>query len=124
MTSPEPAPVEPTAEMTPLEYLACADREWAAGNHQEASALIWKATKATFVGLAKERGLEYDEELIELAKALEADGAVYQWYYRGSLGVGKLMRDHAEMDVLEGFQLESTFDLARQFLVEQHGEPR
>ena len=118
MTTPEPA-----TEMTALEYLACADREWAAGNHQEAAALIWKATKATFVGLAKERGLVYDDELIELAKALEADGAVYPWYYRGNLGVGKLMRDHAEMDVLEGYQLESTFELARQFLVEQHGQP-
>ena len=61
MTTPEPA-----TEMTALEYLACADREWAAGNHQEAAALIWKATKATFVGLAKERGLEWDERLIGL----------------------------------------------------------
>ena len=120
MTTPEPA-----TELTALEYLAGADREWAAGNHQEASALIWKATKATFVGLAEERGLEdlVDEELIKLAKALETDGAVYHGYYRLSLGVGKLLRDHAEMDVLEGYEQESTFDLARQFLVERHGEP-
>lgn len=114
---------EQTTEMTPREYLAGADREWAAGNHQEAAGLLWKATKSTFIQLAEERGLEYDEYLIGLAKALEADGAVYEWYYRGNLGVAKLMRDHAEMDVLEGYQLESTFDLVRRFLVEQHGEP-
>ena len=117
MTTPEPA-----TEMTALEYLACADREWAAGNHQEAAALIWKATKATFVGLAKERGLEWDERLIGLAKTLEADGSVPEGYYRDNLNVAKLMKTHAEMDVLEGYEIESTYQLARQFLVERHGE--
>ena len=118
MTTPEPA-----TEMTPLEYLACADREWAAGNHQEAAGLLWKATKATFVGLAEERGLEHDEELIDLAKGLEAGGTVYKGYFRLSLGVAKLMRDHADMDVLEDYERETTYDLVRGFLVEQHGEP-
>lgn len=118
-----PSP-EPTAETPAREFLARADREWAAGHHQEAASLIWEGTKATFVALAKERGLGYDEHMIDLAKALEADGSVNKWYFRGSLGVGKLMRDHAEMDVLEGYQLESTFDLARKFLVEQNSQPQ
>ena len=122
MTSPEPAPAEPSTKLTALEYLAGADREWAAGNHQEASALIWKATKATFVRLAEERGLEYDERLIDLAKALESDGSVPEGYYRDNLNVAKLMRTHAEMDVLEDYEIESTFQLARQFLVERHGK--
>ena len=124
MSIPEQASTEPGKNMTPLEYLACADREWEAGNHQEAAGLLWEGTKATFVALAEKRGLEYDEYMIDLAKALEAEGSVHKWYYRGSLGVGKLMRDHAEMDMLEGYQLESTFDLARKFLVEQNGQPQ
>ena len=114
---------EPATEMTPLEYLACADREMAAGNHREAAGLLWKATRSTFIALAQERRLDYDEYLIDLAKALESDGSVFEGYYRDSLVVGKLMHHHAELDVLECYQLESTYQLARQFIVEQHGEP-
>ena len=112
---------EPTTELTPLEYLAHADREWADGNHQEAAALLWKATKSTFVGLAEKHGLEQDEELIGLAKTLDSDGSNYKDYFRLSLGVAKLMRDHAEMDVLEGYELTSTYKLSRQFVEEQLG---
>ena len=112
---------ELSAELTPLEYLAAADKEWAAGYHQQAAALLWKATKSTFIGLAQERGLEYDEYLIDLAKALEGEGPVYEGYYRDCLIVGKLMRDHAELDVMEGRELESSYRLARKFIVEQHG---
>ena len=43
-------------------------------------------------------------------------------YYRDNLNVAKLMKTHAEMDVLEGYEIESTYQLARQFLVERHGE--
>ena len=117
MTTPEPA-----TEMTPLEYLACADKEWVAGNDQEAAGLIWKATRATFIGLAGKKGLDYEENFVKLAKALEADKSVSEGYYRGNLTVGTLMRDHAEMDVLEGYELESTYRLAQKFLAEQHGD--
>ena len=113
---------EPTAEMTPLQYLARADKEWATGQHQQAAALLWKATKSTFIALAEARGLDYDELFIDLAKALEAEGSVHKGYYRNRLGVAKLMRDHAELDVLEGIQLESAYCTARKFIVEQHGD--
>ncbi len=118
------ATLEPTTEMTPLEYMAQADQEWAAGNHQEAAALLWKATKATFIKLAEEQGLEYDEYLVDLAKALDAGGSKYADYYRLSLGVAKLIRDHSEMDVLEGYELESAYKLSRQFVEEQFVDPR
>lgn len=118
MTTPEPA-----TEMTPLEYLASADKEWAKGNHQKAAGLIWEGTRATFVALAREKGLDYDEYMIGLAKALDAGGSRYQDYFRLALGVAKLIRDHSEMDVLEGYELESTYRLARQFLEEQFGDP-
>lgn len=111
---------EPPAELTPLEYLAAADKEWATGHHQQAAALLWKATKSTFIDLAQQRGLDYDEHFIDLAKALEKDDSVHPGYYRDRLGVGKLMRDHANLDVLEGFRLESAYSLARKFIVEQH----
>ena len=109
------------SNLTPLEYLACADREWEAGNHQEAAGLLWEGTKATFVALAEERGLGYDEHMIDLAKALEAEGKVFKGYYRDNLITAKLMRSHSEMDVLEGADLESTFKLARKFVLEQQG---
>ena len=110
---------EPPAELTPLEYLAAADKEWATGHHQQAAALLWKATKSTFIDLAQQHGLDYDEHFIDLAKALEKDGSVHQGYYRDRLGVGKLMRDHADLNVLDGFRLESAYFLARQFIAEQ-----
>ena len=113
---------EPPAELTPLEYLAAADKEWATGHHQQAAALLWKATKSTFIDLAQKRGLDYDEHLIDLAKALEKDGSVHQGYYRDCLIVGKLMRDHADLDVLEGRELESSYRLARKFIVEQRND--
>ena len=115
-------PAEPTAELTPLQYLACADREWATGHHRHAAALLWRATKSTFIALAHERGLDYDELFIDLAKALEADGSVRKGYYRDRLGVAKLMRDHAELDVLEGIRLESAYCVAREFIVELHSD--
>ena len=115
---------EPATEMTPLEYMACADSEMSAGNHQEAAGLLWKATKSTFIQLAQERGLDYDEYMIDLAKALDAGGSKYEDYYRLSLGVAKLIRDHSEMDVLEGYELESAYKLSRQFVEEQFVDPR
>ena len=51
----------PATEMTPLEYMKRADEEWAAGNRRHASALLWKATEATFLALAQERGLDLDK---------------------------------------------------------------
>ena len=109
MPIPAEPPAEPPAELTPLQYLACADREWATGHHQQAAALLWKATKSTFIALAQERGLDYDDLFIDLAKALEADGQVSKFYYRGGLVTGELLRDHAEMAALHGGELESAF---------------
>ena len=114
MTTPDPR-----NNMTPLDYLANADREWAAGNHQKAAGLLWEATRGTFIRLAKAKGLEYDDYLIDLAKALESDEAVFKGYFRDNLITAKLMRTHSEMDVLEGPDLESAFKLARKFILEQ-----
>ena len=102
-------------EMTPMGYLADADREYAEGNHREAARLLWKATEATFVGLARSRGLEYDN-LITLAKRLEADNPDAEGYYRGSLITGKLLRDHAELDALETCELEDAYKGGREFV--------
>ena len=124
MTIPEQTPAESANCMTPLEYLANADKEWAAGNDREAAGLLWVATRATFIGLAREKGYEDDEHLLRLARELDATGSKYDDYFRLSLGVAKLMRDHYEMDVLEGYELESTFKLSRQFVEEQFGQHR
>ena len=114
---------DPATGMTPLEYMACADQELAAGHHRKAAALLWKATEATFLGLARERGLDHSNpDLINVAKALEADGSVPKSYFRASLGAGKLLRDHAEMDVLEDYELESAYKTMREFIVECHGD--
>ncbi len=113
----------PVFEMTPMQYLVDADRELASGNHRQAALLIWKATEATFVGLAHSRGLVSDD-LIILAKALEVDNPDAKGYYRGSLITGKLLLDHAEMGVLESYELEDAYEGAREFVRQCQSDQR
>ena len=110
----------PKMEMTALEYVDASKREQAAGNHVKAASLMWRATQATFAALADAHGLKlesWDEvSLIELARALEADGSVPKWRYRGGLAPGSLLKDHAEMEVLESYQLDLAYETAEQFI--------
>ena len=76
---------------------------------------MWKATEAVFVDLADSHGLD-KSELIFVARALAKDGSVAKYDYRGSLTVGNVLRDHAEMDVLETCELELAYELARDFI--------
>lgn len=110
----------PKMAMTPLEYVDASRREQDAGNHRKAAALMWQATQATFAKLADAHGVELkslDEgDLIMLARALEADGSVPKWRYRGGLSPGSLLKDHAEMEVLESYQLDLAYETAEQFI--------
>ena len=109
-----------TTEKTALEYLAAADREREAGNHHKAAALMWRATQATFAALADAHGVKYqgldDSDLFKIADALEADGTVRKRYYRGGIAPGSLLKDHAEMDVLERYEFEFAYDTAIRFI--------
>ena len=105
---------------TALEYVDASKREQAAGNHIKAAALMWQATQATFAALADMHGMELrsldEDDLIMLARALEADGSVPKWRYRGGLAPGSLLKDHAEMEVLESYQLDLAYETAEQFI--------
>lgn len=113
---------KPALELTPLEYATRADKEMAFGNHRAAAGLLWQSIRATFIGLAEERGLPYADDLIDLAKTLEADGSVRKRYYSSNLGAGKLLRDHAELDALDPCIAKGAYATMRQFIVEQHGD--
>ena len=96
------------AEMTALGYTHAAHKQLAAGNERKAAGLLWKAAEATFLDLGRKRGIECGIEcdgdsLIELAKALDAKGAVTRRYHRSMLGQTSLLRDHARHDVLESW---------------------
>ena len=97
----------PATEKTALEYLAAADHERAAGNHHQAAALMWQATQATFAALADAHGVKYqsldEDALIDVAKALEKGASEQKraWRYSGGLISCALLKDHAELDVLE-----------------------
>lgn len=107
---------------TALGYLDAANTERQSGNHQRASALMWKATQATFATLADARGVRYegldDIDLFGIADALESDGAVRKHHYRSGIAPGSLLKDHAEMEVLEDYQLELAYETAEQFIRE------
>ena len=100
----------PETEMHPLKALEMAEREYAAGNYVESSRILWQATQDTFSMLAKAHGLDASD-LIAVARALDrkygGDDSKSKYHYRGYLLSGGLMRDHAEMDVLEDYELES-----------------
>ena len=102
--------------MTPLETLDLAEKEFESGNHREASALLWKATEATFDMLAKVHGLDPSNHMA-VATALDEKYNL-RLYYRGKLITGKYLRDHADMDVLEDYELEEPRDSQPRFIRE------
>ena len=112
----------PAMGKTALEYLDASKREQAAGNHIKAAALMWQATQAAFAALAEAHGVKYngldDLDLFAIADALEADPTVNKRYYGSAIAPGSLLKDHAEMDVLEDYQLELAYETAEQFIRE------
>ena len=105
---------------TALEYVDASKREQAAGNHVKAAALMWQATQATFAALADAHGVKYsgldDVDLFTIADALEASGGVRKRYYRSGIAPGSLLKDHANMEVLEDYQLELAYETAERFI--------
>ena len=103
-----------------LEYVDASKREQAAGNHIKASALMWQATQATFAALADAHGVKYngldDVDLFAIADALEEDGMVRKRYYRRGIAPGSLLKDHANMEVLEDYQLALAYETAERFI--------
>ena len=102
---------------TPSEYLAMADQRYAKGEYRAASRLMWRATETLFMDIADARGMDYTEDFIAVARALERAKDVPKLPYSGGLSTGKLLRDHAEMELLEDEEVEFSYKLAREFIV-------
>lgn len=95
--------------MHPLEALEAAEREFAAGNYVESSRILWQATESTYAMMGKALGLD-TSNLIEVADSLDrkfgGSDSKSKYHYRGYLIACGLMRDHAEMEALEYYELE------------------
>ena len=117
---------QPATEMTALDYTHAAHKQLAHGNEREAAGLLWKAAEATFLDLARERGIEHngDGNLIELAKALDANGAVTKRYHRSRLGAMSTLKLHAEHDVLEKWDLMALYENTLDFIMDAHNGKR
>ena len=113
---------EMAAEYTPREYLSRADKELAFGNHRKAAGYLWKATEATFIGLARARELDCGD-LSAVAVALDAGRPAVKQRYLSGLADAKTVREHAESECLEDYQIAMFFGATRQFLVKCHGDP-
>ena len=87
-----------------LESLDIAQREFEAGNYIESSRILWQATQATYRMLAEAHGLN-SSNLSAIARALDKKYNS-RYHYLGYLISGRLLRDHAAMDVLEYGDLE------------------
>ena len=107
-------------EMTVLESLKAAEREFSAGNNRESSRILWQATRATFNMLAAAYGLDSSNH-IAVAKALD-EKEKRKYYYRGYLLAGRLLRDHAEMNALEYYELEEPHQSLPLFIRRCHQE--
>lgn len=96
-------------EMHPLKALEAVEREFAAGNYVESSRILWKATEATYAMMAKAHGL-HTGDLNQIADALDrkygGNDRRGKGYYSGYLITCGLMRDHAEMEALEEYELD------------------
>ena len=96
-------------EMHPLQALEAAEREFAAGNYVDSSRILWKATEATYAMVAKAHGLRTGD-LNQIADALDrkygGNDRRGKGYYSGYLITCGLMRDHAEMEALEEYELD------------------
>lgn len=90
--------------MTTLESLDVAEREFKSGNYHESSRILWNATESTFDMLAKAHGLDPSNH-IAVATALDEKYDL-GLYYRGKLSTGKSLRDHADLEVWEDYELE------------------
>lgn len=92
-----------------LDSLYVAGREYAAGNHRESSRILWEATRATFELMARARGMN-TSDLLEITRALDEERHrkdIHRKHsYSGKLMSAGLLRDHAEMGVLEDYQME------------------
>ena len=111
-------------DMTALDYTHAAHKQLAAGNERKAAGLLWKAAEATFLDIARARGIECNGNLTALAKALDADGSRSKWYYRGSLGGAWLLHDHAEFEALEKWELMDSYEATLEFVLEAHDGKR
>ena len=105
----------PDTEPSALDYLYAAEGAYKSGDDREAARLMWKATQVTFAALAQTRGLD-GQDLIELAKVLESDSLVPKYHYRGGLVGAALLRDHADMEVLERHELKDAYESTREFV--------
>ena len=92
------------SKMSTLESLQDAQREFDAGNYTESSRILWQATRATYRMLAKAHGLD-PSNLSAVARALDKKYNS-RYHYLGYLNSGELLGDHAQMDVLEFYDLE------------------
>ena len=112
----------PEMGKTALEYVDASKREQVAGNHVKAAALMWQATQATFAALADAHGVKYsgldDMDLFTIADALAAEPTFNKRYYGSAIAPGSLLKDHAEMGVLEDYQLELAYETAEKFIRE------
>ena len=126
MSSKESATPNSLECATALEYLVQADEEMAAGNGREAAGLLWKATQATLLELARERGLtlngaEYDD-FMDVADALDSGRLAEKHNLRSNFIAATVLRDHAGMDVLDGPELDFSYEVTRKFIVDCSGE--
>ena len=102
---------------TAREYLAAGEAAFAKGDRSAGSRLLERAVASTFRDLAAKHGLDPDESLSAIARALDAK-AGGGWYYLGHEGVGIGMKHNADLDFKGPEDLKMAIGLIRKFVNE------
>ena len=102
---------------TAREYLAAGEAAFAKGDRSAGSRLLERAVASTFRDLAAKHGLDPDESLSAIARALDAK-AGGGWYYLGHKGYGVSMKHNADLDYMDSEHLEMAIGGIRQFVNE------
>ena len=115
-----------TKYKTPGDYLAAADQEFAAGNHDGGSVLLTQSVHCALAGLAEEAGKPAGtrDELREFAEWLDHKHGTDGWHAR-NLRTANSFRDNAAYHFLLPDDMTLGLPLVRDFverLVSYHGK--
>ena len=89
-------------DLSALEMVAKAQREFEAGNDRQWAASLWAIVHKTFLQLAQSEFIE-GKDLIDVAETLDRKGHAQARYHTGKLITGMMLREHCQSGALEAY---------------------
>jgi hypothetical protein len=113
------ADTPPFPDLSALELVAKAQREFESGDDRQWAASLWAAVHKTFLHLAKSEFIE-SKDLIDIAEALDRQGHSPARYHTGQLITGMMLREHCQSGALEAYWHNDVHDDMVSFVRDRH----